>query len=62
MTDVQVRHYTSVEMLKYLFTKEQPEQNTKERILNYTKWFWDQIEDYFMGILPERVKNELTRE
>lgn len=62
LTDVQVRHYTSVEMLKYLFTKEQPEQNTKERILNYTKWFWDQIEDYFMGILPERVKNELTRE
>lgn len=56
LTDVQKRHYTSVEMLKYLFTKEQPEENTKDRILNYTKWFWDRIEDYFMGILPESVK------
>src|SRR5699024_4098965 len=54
LTNVKVRQYTSVEMLKYLFTKEQPEQNTKDRILNYTKWFWDRIEDYFMGILPER--------
>ena len=60
LTDVQKRHYTSVEMLKYLFTKDQPEENPKDRILNYTIWFWDKVEDYFMGILPENVKKKIN--
>lgn len=62
LTDVQKRHYTSVEMLEYFFKKPQPEEDTKERILNYTEWFWDVIENYFMGILPETVKKELAKD
>lgn len=61
LKDVQVKHYTSVEMLKFLFTKEQPEISQKERILNYSKWFWDNIENYFMGILPNEVKDILSK-
>lgn len=61
LQDVQVKHYTSVEMLKFLFTKEQPETSVKERILNYSKWFWDNMENYFMGIIPNEVKDVLTK-
>ncbi|AXX64250.1 ATP-dependent DNA helicase RecQ [Bombilactobacillus bombi] len=60
LQDVQNKHYTSVEMLKYLFTKKQSETTPKERILNYSNWFWDVIEDYFMGILPNKVKYNLS--
>lgn len=59
LQDVQTKHYTSVEMLKYLFTKEQPEKTAKERMLHYTPWFWTTIEDYFMGVLPNEVKEKL---
>ncbi|WP_444685472.1 DEAD/DEAH box helicase [Alkalicoccus luteus] len=61
LKDVQDKHYTSVEMLKYLFTKEQKGNSPKEKILNYSKWFWDNIEYYFMGILPSEVKNALSK-
>lgn len=61
LQDVQVKQYTSVEMLKYLFTKDQPGSSSKEKILNYSKWFWDQIENYFMGILPTEVNAVLSK-
>lgn len=61
LKDVQDKHYTSVEMLKYLFTKEQEGNTPREKILNYSKWFWDNTEDYFMGILPNEVKNVLSK-
>lgn len=61
LQDVQIKYYTSVEMLKYLFTKEQTEKQAKERIVNYSIWFWDNIENYFMGILPNEVKDALTK-
>jgi ATP-dependent DNA helicase RecQ len=61
LQDIQKKHYTSVEMLKFLFTKEQPEASAKEKIINYTKWFWDNIENYFMGILPNEVKDTLSK-
>lgn len=61
LTDVQNKHYTSVAMLKYLFDKEQPERNNKERIINYTQWFWDNIENYFMGVLPIEVEEEIYK-
>lgn len=60
LKDVQTKHYTSVEMLNYLFTKEQPERTAKEKIINYSKWFWDTIEDYFMGKLPVKVEENLN--
>ena len=61
LKDVQDKHYTSVEMLIYLFTKEQEGNSSKEKIINYSKWFWDNIENYFMGILPSEVKNVLIK-
>lgn len=61
LKDVQTKHYTSVEMLKYLFTKEQYGTTGKERMLNYTNWFWDNIENYFMGILPNEVKEIISQ-
>ena len=60
MIDVQNKHYTSVAMLKYLFTK-QFTGSSKDKIINYTNWFWDTIEDYFMGVLPEEVERNLQR-
>ncbi len=61
LKDIQTKHYTSVAMLKYLFTKKQTEKNEKERIQNYSQWFWDNIEDYFMGILPNPVRDEILK-
>lgn len=61
LKDVQNKHYISVEMLKYLFTKEQNEENHKERIVNYSKWFWYNIENYFMGVLPNEVKETILK-
>lgn len=60
LIDVQNKHYTSVAMLKYLFTK-QFTGSSKDKIINYTNWFWDTIEDYFMGVLPEEVERNLQR-
>ena len=60
LKDVQSRHYISVEMLTYLFNKKQIEKNPKERIINYSNWFWNNIEDYFMGVLPEEVSKNLS--
>lgn len=61
LKDIQSKHYTSVEMLSYLFKKEQPETKASERIPNYTKWFWNEIENYFMGILPDEVVQNLEK-
>ena len=48
-------------MLEYLFTKKQPEDTKLERIENYSKWFWDKVEDYFMGVLPQEVESSLNK-
>lgn len=61
LNDVQIKHHTSVEMLEYLFTKKQPEDTKLERIENYSKWFWDKVEDYFMGVLPQEVESSLNK-
>lgn len=62
LQDVRMKQHTSVEMLKYLFTQKKfSKMPTKERILNYSQWFWDNIEDYFMGLLPNDVKDEIYK-
>lgn len=58
LTDVRNRHLLSVEMLKYLFLRPQEGNSKSQRILNYSTWFWDTIENYFMGIIPEEVRDK----
>lgn len=58
--EVQKRHRIGVYMQKYLFTHQPDGADAREKIQNYTTWFWDQIEDYFMGSLPPEVESELT--
>ncbi len=48
LTNVYERHKTSVEMLTYLFKNEVS-----------TKEFWELIEDYFLGKIPEEVSMRL---
>lgn len=62
LEDVQIKHFHSVEMLKFLFMREQPEHSNKERVINYSKWFWDNIENYFMGSLPNEVRDIVSRD
>lgn len=62
LEDVRHKHYVSWAMLGYLFTKEQPEKHVEDRIVNYTEWFWNTIEDYFMGIIPEEVREEYSKD
>lgn len=57
LEDVKNKHYISVEMLKYLFSKKSYKSFGKEEIINYSSWFWDNIENYFMGILPNEIKD-----
>lgn len=61
MTEVYLKYKISIVMLNYLFTLQKEPENgpKKEQILNYTKKFWDIIEDYFLGKLPDVVKQSL---
>lgn len=61
LQDVQNKHYTSVEMLRYLFTKKFDVKSNGERIKKYTEWFWDVIEEYFMGKIPQEVEDNINR-
>lgn len=56
LEEVYFRHRISVEMLTYLFTYKAPGAKKAERVKNYTEFFWDKIEDYFMGIVPPEVE------
>ncbi|KAA1036892.1 ATP-dependent DNA helicase RecQ [Macrococcus equipercicus] len=52
-------HKIGMSMLKYLFTKEFDEQDVMKKQVVHTKWFWEQIENYFFGIIPDEVRNEV---
>uniref|UniRef100_UPI003005F196 hypothetical protein n=1 Tax=Limosilactobacillus fermentum TaxID=1613 RepID=UPI003005F196 len=51
--------YTFYSRPSFLFTHKENGNSGKELVEKYTDWFWDQIEDYFMGKLPEEVETEL---
>ncbi|EJC3726632.1 ATP-dependent DNA helicase RecQ, partial [Enterococcus faecium] len=59
LEDVHRRHRMSVEMLTYLFTYKAEGRLKSERIQNYTDFFWEKIEDYFLGIIPKDVEERL---
>lgn len=60
LSEVQRKYYRNVAFLTYLFTHE-VEGKGSEKVRNYTKWFWDRIEDYFLGKIPEEVLKELDK-
>lgn len=59
LSDVYFRHKLSMFMLQYLFTQEKDGKDSKEKLLNYSKFFWEIIEDYFLGKIPEEVERKL---
>lgn len=61
LDDVMFRHRIGVLMQQFLFTHKESGEPGKEQMVKYTKWFWVQIENYFMGELPEKVKADLSQ-
>ena len=60
LQDVISKQHTSVAMLEYLFTQKKfSKLNAKDRTVKYSEWFWDNIENYFMGVIPSEVKDRL---
>lgn len=49
------QHHLNVAMLDHVFTTEAPGQTDSERNRNYTTWFWNEIENFFFGIIPPEV-------
>lgn len=48
-------------MLTYLFKHKVDAKSKKEQVIKYTEFFWDKIEDYFLGEIPEEVLAELYK-
>lgn len=61
LDDVNRKHKISVEMMTYLFKLPKYGNSNKEKIQNYTKDFWNYIEDYFLGVIPSEVSEKLYR-
>lgn len=61
LNDVAIKHQIGVELLTYLFKLEKRGETTSEKVINYTNDFWDVIEDYFLGKLPEKVNSILNK-
>ena len=61
LRSVHERHNISVELLTYLFKMEKEGATKDEKLRNYTEKFWDVIEDYFLGKLPDSVQAKLYR-
>lgn len=58
---VMKKHFISIEMLTYLFKHEEEGATKAEEIAKYTKFFWNKIEDYFLGELPKEVVKNLQK-
>lgn len=61
LADVHNRHRISVELLTYLFKLEKKGNTNREKIKNYTDEFWEIIEQYFLGKLPDKVIDKLNK-
>lgn len=56
LEDVNMKHRMSVAMLTYLFKYKASGNKPSEIIMNYTNFFWEQIENYFLGQIPDEVQ------
>lgn len=60
--DIYLKHIISVEMLTYLFNKKIVGDSTIDQVNKYSEFFWDSIEDYFLGSLPSEIEDKIYKE
>lgn len=56
---VQGKHHYNVEFLKYLFTHQVTGKTFEEQVGKYTNWFWQEVEQFFLGNIPNSVQEAL---
>lgn len=61
LNDIYDKHRLNIAMLTYLFKYEVHGDTRKDKVLNYTKFFWENIENYFLGEIPEEVKLDYNK-
>ncbi|CDI50597.1 helicase domain-containing protein [Clostridium tetani 12124569] len=61
LNNIYLRHKISVEMLTYLFTYKVKANTPQEKIVKYTDFLWNKIEDYFLGYIPTEVEDKLYK-
>ena len=59
LNDIYFKHLISVEMLTYLFSQRFEGDSANEKIEKYTNFFWESIEDYFLGSIPAEVAEKV---
>ena len=47
-------------MLTYLFKYQAEGSSQSEKVQNYTDFFWETVENYFLGIVPAPVEEALA--
>ncbi|MBG9988269.1 ATP-dependent DNA helicase RecQ [Aerococcaceae bacterium DSM 111176] len=60
LNDVHMKHHISVEMLTYLFKYQAEGSSQSEKVQNYTDFFWETVENYFLGIVPAPVEEAIA--
>lgn len=61
LNNIYLRHKISVEMLTYLFTYKVEANNINDKIEKYTDFFWEKIENYFLGDIPVEVEENIYK-
>ena len=59
LNKIQWKYRLNVAFLTYLFMHES-EGTGKQGVLNYSDWFWEQIEGYFLGKIPNEVSEKIS--
>ena len=55
------QYHLNVAMLDHVFTTDAPGQTDSERNRNYTTRFWNEIENFFFGIIPPEVQEQAKK-
>lgn len=61
LTKVTRDYWQNVAMLEYLFTHKGQGADKAEVAADYTKFFWNRVEDFFLGHIPDAVTREKER-
>lgn len=55
LSNLNNRHYLNIEMLTYLLSYRPKGKKNSEQVRDYTNFFWNTIENYFLGEIPLKV-------